>query len=369
MDVGRLRASFRRIAAYGDQFPGFFYAHLFLAHPQTRDMFPATMETQREHLVGALARIVADADRADDLMAYLRYLGVTHRRFGVATDAGHYEAVGASLLAALQYFEGHDWTAELAADWAEAYGIIAEAMKGAAQENEVTAPAWWDGVITGAEIRSYDVTVLRVQPSPRLEYVPGQSVPVEMAQRPRLWRWYSIANAPRDDGQIELHVRLVDGGPVSMALAGARPGSPLRIGPPAGALVLSEPGRPALMAAQSTGLAPLKAIIEQISELADPPRVSLFLGARFGEDLYDLPAVQKIAAVSPWLTVTPVITNVKAGARGGLADVITRAGPWREHAAYVAGPSSMITATTAALADAGVPATRVRSEDFGWNEP
>lgn len=220
-----------------------------------------------------------------------------------------------------------------------------------------------------AERRSYDVTVLRVQLVPRLDHLPGQSVPVETPQRPRLWRWYSIANAPREDGLIELHVRLVDGGPVSLVLSDAQPGSPLRIGPPAGALVLREPRRAALMAAQSTGLAPLKAIIEQIAELADPPPVSLFLGAREGEDLYDLAAVEKIAAVSPWLTVTPVVTRARAGEAGGLADVITGAGPWREHAAYVAGPSGMVTAVTTALADAGVPATRVLSEDFGWSEP
>jgi hemoglobin-like flavoprotein len=120
VDVDRLKASFRRIATYGDQFPSFFYAHLFLTCPQAREMFPSSMEAQRRHLGEALARIVASAGHADDLIAYLTQLGITHRRFGVEHDGSHYEAVGSSLVAALRYFEGHEWTPELATDWAEA---------------------------------------------------------------------------------------------------------------------------------------------------------------------------------------------------------------------------------------------------------
>ena len=81
--------------------------------------------------------------------------------------------------------------------------------------------------------------VLSVRPEPRLEYPPGQSVAIEHPARPRLWRYYSMANAPRPDGLMEFHIRLVDGGAVSMALTSEQiEGSPLRLGPPVGALTL-----------------------------------------------------------------------------------------------------------------------------------
>ena len=98
----------------------------------------------------------------------------------------------------------------------------------------------------------------------------GQSVAVETPARPRLWRWYSPACLP-GDGVLEFHVRRVDGGQVSPALASLQPGDELRVGPPGGVMTLDPSGRPVLMAAWSTGLAPLKAILLQLAAMPAPP--------------------------------------------------------------------------------------------------
>ncbi len=82
-------------------------------------------------------------------------------------------------------------------------------------------PPWWRGTVVASERKAFDISVLLVQPEPQLEYLPGQSVAIESASRPRLWRYYSIANAPRPDGLLEFHIRLIDGGAVSMALTSA----------------------------------------------------------------------------------------------------------------------------------------------------
>ena len=37
------------------------------------------------------------------------------------------------------------------------------------------------------------------RPDRPLPYLPGQAVSLESELRPRLWRWYSPANAPRPD--------------------------------------------------------------------------------------------------------------------------------------------------------------------------
>jgi NAD(P)H-flavin reductase len=67
-----------------------------------------------------------------------------------------------------------------------------------------------------------------------------------------------MANAPRPDGLLEFHIRLVDGGAVSMALTSEQiEGIQLRLGPPVGALTLNGTcGRDLLFVAGSTGLAP-----------------------------------------------------------------------------------------------------------------
>ena len=52
-----------------------------------------------------------------------------------------------------------------------------------------------------------------------LEYLPGQSVSMELPDRPRIWRLYSMANAPRDDLTMDFPVRMLDGGVLSTVLA------------------------------------------------------------------------------------------------------------------------------------------------------
>ena len=370
MDVARLRASFARIAMHGDEVPLHFYSDLFLKHPETRTMFPVSMQAQRAHLVDALVRIVASADNVESLTAFLQDLGRDHRKFG--TLGGHYEAVGASLLTTFAFFAGDAWDAELEADWRAAYELIASVMTAAANEDEKRKPAFWAGTVVAAERKAFDVAVLTVRTAPVLDYVPGQSVAVESPARPRLWRYYSMANAPREDATVDFHVRLIDGGAVSMALtAHTAEGTSLRMGPPVGALRLdAAAGRDILMVAGSTGLAPLKAILEQLAASRQVHSVHLFFGARTADGLYDLPSLEKLAAEHPWLTVVPVVSAGRfSGHTGPLPDVLMRYGRWSGHDAYLAGPTDMVKDVLARLTAAGMPASQIHVEDFGWSEP
>jgi len=369
VDIARLKSSFAKVAMHGDEVPLHFYSDLFLKHPETRDMFPVSMQAQRAHLVAALVSIVSNVDDLDALAAYLRDLGRDHRKFG--TLAEHYEAVGDSLLATFAYFCGDAWDAALEADWKAAYELIASVMAAAAREDEKHNPAYWTGIVVASERKAFDISVLTVQPEPRLDYLPGQSVAIESPARPRLWRYYSMANAPRDDGSVEFHVRLIDGGAVSMALiTHAARGAELRIGPPVGSLRLdAASGKEILMVAGSTGLAPLKAMIEQLATIPQPPAVHLFFGARAADGLYDLPGLEKLAAGHRWLTVVPVVSGGRSpGQAGTLTDTVMRSGTWSAHDAYIAGPTEMVQDSAARLAAAGMRAAQIHVEDFGWSD-
>ena len=371
MDAARLKENFARVAVHGDEVALFFYSDLFLRHPELREMFPVSMAAQRDRLVRAIARIVSDVGRLDRLTPYLRELGRDHRKFG--TLPAHYEPLRASLLATLAYFSGQDWTPELAADWQEAYGLVSQIMIESAAADERVNPAFWDATVISHELRTFDTAVFRVAPLDRLRYLPGQSVAIESPLRPRVWRFYSIANTPRKDGTLDFHVRMIDGGELSMALtSGLTVGARLRLGPPVGTLTLDAGARrDVLLVAGSTGLAPLKAIAMQIAELADPPEVHLFVGARRAEGLYDLPDLEKLSALAPWLTVTPCVSDEPdyCGERGPLPDVVARSGSWSGHDAYLAGPTPMVEGMAARLASQGVPPEQIHVEDFGWSEP
>jgi NAD(P)H-flavin reductase len=279
--------------------------------------------------------------------------------------------VGASLIATLEHFAGEHWTAELAEQWRLAYQLIADIMTCAAEEAGAVTPAWWEGKVTAHERRRFDIAALTVQVTPELRYQPGQSVAVETALRPKLWRYYSPACAPRVDGTIELHVRAMDGGPVSTALVRELSvGDILRMGAPVGDMTLTHAdGRDLLLVAGGTGLAPLKALVDQL--IADPDtrrqrRVHLFFGARTAEELYDLPAVRGLVQRHAWLRVVPAVSQDGPfdGERGEICEVVARAGQWSDHEVYVCGPSGMVEATVARMLDLGIEDDRIHYDSF-----
>jgi NAD(P)H-flavin reductase/hemoglobin-like flavoprotein len=369
VDIPAMRANFAKAAAAGDEAPLWFYSHLFLSHPETRQLFPVSMAHQRDRLFAALGEVVARVDDLDSLVPILQQLGRDHRKFG--TVAAHYPAVGASLLATLEHFD-EDWNPQLAADWGAAYGLVAEVMIAAADE-AVDEPPWWGAEIVEHERRTIDIAVMTVRPETPLPYAPGQSISLETDLRPRLWRYYSPANAPREDGRIELHVQAQDGGPVSMALVRhAGVGDLLRLGPPLGHLALDEQSdRDLLLVAGGTGLAPLKALVDQVARQGPQRRVDLFVGARTEERLYDRSALERLDKEHPWLTVTLAVSEDKYSTveQGDIGDVVLRHGPWRSRDVYVAGSGAMVEDTVARLIGSGVPHEHIRSEVFAASRP
>lgn len=195
----------------------------------------------------ALVHIVQMVDRPDDLAPFLRQLGRDHRKFGVAPR--HYEAVGTALLASLKNHLGREWTPQVERAWAEAFTIAARAMQDAAAADQ-NPPSWHATVVEHRRL-TWDLALVRLVPDQLVPYHPGQYMSVEVPQRPRLWRYLSPANAPREDGGIEFHVRAVDGGWVSRAIVShTQPGDVWRLGPPLGRLAVDrEAARNVLMIA------------------------------------------------------------------------------------------------------------------------
>jgi NAD(P)H-flavin reductase/hemoglobin-like flavoprotein len=366
IDTAALKDNFAAVAAHGgDDVALYFYSYLFLKYPETRDMFPPGMTKQRDRLVGALVRIVTNVDKVGELVPYLEDLGRDHRKFGALS--AHYPAVGEALLATLRHFSGEAWTAELHANWAAAYGVIAGAMSGAAEKAAENEPAWWDADIIDVDRRTFDIAVLKVRTDTVHPYAAGQSVSVEPTTlRPREWRLYTPANAP-GGREIELHARLIEGGPVSSALVrAATVGDKLRLGPPFGRMMLN-PGSdsPLLMIAGSTGLAPMKAMIEQVARDGGR-RTHLYFGARSIREIYDRKALADLNDRYPWLTVVIAVSDDTRwdGPRGMVGDIAAE-GDWAGHDVFVCGSPAMAEATIKRLISSGVPENRIRFEEFG----
>ena len=365
--VAAVRETFAIVAAAGDKVPGYFYGQLFARRPQLRSLFPPAMDHQRDRLVGALVRIVESLTTPDEMAAYLAQLGRDHRKYGV--DPAMYEAVGAALLATLRRFAGAAFTPAAEQAWADAYAAISTLMIQAADEAGTTAPAFWSAEVVSVEERYQGMAVLTIALDQGMRFEAGQHVTVQHPRWPRVWRSYSIAGCPREDGLVQLHVKAVPGGWVSNALVRhSVPGTELTLGPPLGTMTLAAAGnRDLVCVAGGTGLAPVKALVEQAirDSAARPRRIHLFCGARRRQELYDLPDLWQLADAWPLLEVIPVTSDDRSfdGTQGSVGRVAARYLPHRECEAYVAGPPAMVRETLRALTRAGLPRGRVHFDD------
>lgn len=346
----------------------YFYAILFMRHPGVRDLFPEDMDVQRDRLLRALLRIVDLVDSPEHLARFCSRLGRDHRKFGAVT--AHYAAVGECLLETLARYAGPAWTPETALAWQRAYGIASEVMVLAADDDARLRPAVWSARIVEHRHLGNALAEITVVTDPAYPYQAGQYVSMETPWRPRVWRHYSPANAPRLDSTLTFHVRHVPGGHVSHALVyRARVGDVVHLGPPEGDMLLSNASaRDLLFVAGGTGLAPVRALIEQLAADREQPerRASLFVGARTGDELYGFNDMLRMAQRHHWLTARAAVSHEHVpGAQGFLPEVIATAGPWDHSEAFVSGPPGMIAATRQALRRCGMPASRIHHDSLG----
>ncbi|NUU20557.1 MAG: flavohemoprotein [Streptomycetaceae bacterium] len=371
LDPWLIQESLAAVAPRAEDLVSHFYALLFLDRPDLRAMFPPMMDAQRDRLLAALLRLGTGAHDLEAQRGFLWQLGRDHRKYGVLPE--HYAAVGAALIGALARYAGHGWRPAVRDAWVTLYSWASDVMIQAAEQDAEVSPPWWDARIVAHERRGPDIAIITVAPDRPLPYRAGQHVTVETPWWPRVWRHYSIANAPRPDGLLELHVRALPAGWVSRALVHhAHVGDHIRLGPARGALVMrGESLRRALCIAGGTGLAPIKALIEHMAQRQLAHQAYVFIGARHSSELYDVRSLSLMADMYSWLHVVPAVSEEQTftGARGTLPDIIARYGhrygDWRDHDVFISGSAAMVRATTSRLTtDLGVSPRRLLTESL-----
>ncbi|MCZ7439529.1 FAD-binding oxidoreductase [Micromonospora sp. WMMC241] len=292
-------------------------------------------------LHASLLRLLEGGDDRAGRLALLRALGCAYRSFGLRP--WHAAAVGDALLPA----PGLRW-------W-RAWRLIERTAARLAD-----GPAWWPVEVVDHDRAADTIAILTVRPWRRLAFRAGQAIPVSTPRRAGRWRWLSPANVARPDGTIEFHVRAVGSGSVSHSLVHeVRPGELLHLGAPQDSgLELVDGGDDLLLVAGGTGLAPLRALTEQVAAAPDGRRVTLIVGARAFADLYDAIALDKLQQAHDWLSVVPAFsddpeaTPAEQGTAIALATYHHRPG---QHV-HVCGPPAMLAAARRWLSLAGVPA-------------
>jgi NAD(P)H-flavin reductase len=147
-------------------------------------------------------------------------------------------------------------------------------------------------------------------------------------------------------------------------------GDTLLLGPARGAMTLQAAGgRDLLCVAGGTGLAPVKAIIEQAAA-AGGPAVTLLFGARTEAGLYDAADLRRLAASWPSLELVTAVSGDPGagGVQGLLPDVVADRAEGKDRDVFICGPPGMVSRTEAVLAGLSVPAERLHYDEPepGW---
>ncbi|MFI7578018.1 FAD-binding oxidoreductase [Micromonospora sp. NPDC049497] len=332
------------------------------------DNFWCTLEDRRPGLLpeqdapllfAALGRLTSGGDGPAGRAALLTVLGCAYRRHDLLPHAA---TIGDALLAAVARHARPLWTPSLTEVWERAGRRAAEAVRRAAGRVG-DGPAWWPAQVIGHDRPCDTIAILTVRPWRRLPHRPGQAVPVCTPRRPGRWRWLSPANAPRPDGTVELHVRAVPAGTVSHSLVHeVRPGELLWLGPPRDTGLSLDPlsRRDLLLVAGGTGLAPLRALVEQVAA-PDGRRVTLVVGARTFVELYDAITLDKLQRAHDWLTVVPAFSHDPCAEPAEQGDALTIAldhhHPGQD--VHLCGPPAMLAGARLRLLAVGIPRDRI----------
>ena len=238
-----------------------------------------------------------------------------------------------------------------------------------------------EATIVGLKPLTADILEVELQLATSMPFTAGQYVEVsrfDTHDTPQpVVRSYSFASAPgAESGSdlVRLFIKKVAGGHFTEWLFHAADvGEKLVLKGPYGNFHLRPGTQPIIAVSGGSGLAPVKAILEQaLRDKKSGRDVVLYFGARTQHDLYGLQAIAEIQR--HWIgrfEFIPVLSDEPAdsdwtGRRGLIPGHLTNASnaAFSQSQAYLCGPPPMVDACVAALVQAGVDQNAVFFDKF-----
>lgn len=368
----------QRIADDPATFTRHFFARLFAIRPDLRELYPASMTHQRasfHKMINHILSVVPQPAGHAELVEVLGQLGRDHRKFDVRPE--YYPLAAKVVVDEFADILGDAWTPDTALSITEAVNLATGVMRGAAEY--VEEPAVWTARVEEKFRVSRGVAVVRLVTDSPLPQKAGQYLEVQIPQWRRVWRNYSSAIPPNAQGELEFHIRGVDGGTVSKSIVlETRIGDVWALAQAHGTMQVKYDGSEVLMIAGGTGLAPLRAILSDMSRRVDAPRTTLYYGTKYPGELYELGVLRRMVSMNPWLRVVvtseekddPWWLNASALPQdtviehryGTAVEVALDDGQWAAHQVLIAGSPQMIQNTRRQLLISGVRASAIQHD-------
>jgi len=211
---------------------------------------------------------------------------------------------------------------------------------------------------------------LRAEGGEQMNFLAGQYVAVLLDDRTK--RSFSIANAPHQTDQVQLHIRMVEGGKFTgHVFDGMKEGDVLQVEGPFGSFFLHEGSdKPIIFMSGGTGFAPVKSMLERAFYAGLKRPMALYWGAKTPADLYLSGLPEKWQQEHDNFKFIPVLSEPKPehdwhGRTGLVTEAILQDYPELEgYQVYACGSPSMVDVGRAAFMARGLPGDQYYSDAF-----
>jgi nitric oxide dioxygenase len=386
--IALVKATVPALEAHGMAIVREMYARMF-QNPNIRDLFNQSHHSdsgsQPRALTGAILAYASNIDNLTVLAPAVERIAQKHAGLQILPE--HYPYVGEALLGAIKAVLGDAATEEILAAWGEAYWFLADiliAREASVYREQREADGGWNGwrdfrveqvIEESTVIRSF---LLRpADGAAVIRHKAGQYLTfwLEVPRHSPLKRNYSISSAP-NGRTYRISVKREPHGVASGWLHDhAKPGTILKVAPPAGEFFLPEEvERPVVLLSGGVGLTPMVSMLEVLVERAAEVPVYYIHGTldRTTHAMRD--HVRGLARTGKSVSVidfhqTPLVDEVRGadfdhhGLIGG--EWLSANTPVAAAEYFLCGPKPFLRATVPALSQAGVSSNRIHYEFFG----
>ncbi|MET4388440.1 CDP-4-dehydro-6-deoxyglucose reductase [Bradyrhizobium sp. F1.4.3] len=213
---------------------------------------------------------------------------------------------------------------------------------------------------------------LRFPPFDKPAFRPGQFVGIRHSDG--MDRSFSIANAPRDDGTIELHIGRVAGGAFTgHVFEELKINDILQVSGPYGNFGYSSQDRPSIFVAGGTGIAPVRAILEALTRDDFRSKARVYWGSRTRSGFYIDRELRDLCPAGTGIEYVPVLSDPDESWKGrtGLVHeaVLQDFTDLSGFDVYACGSPATVDATYEALSARGARPDRFFADSFHRSGP
>lgn len=225
-------------------------------------------------------------------------------------------------------------------------------------------------VVTDKIARTPRITEFHLRPlGNAVRYWPGQYVTLGDAEAGVPKRCYSIAGAPRPDGEIVLHVTRDENGATSRWLHDqVQVGQTVKLSGAYGTFI-GDPSveTPVLCLAAGSGLAPILSLLEAALRRGYKQPIRLMFSARSAEDIYDQGLMTYLQAKNRRFKFMPTLTREKRDGMlsGRIPDILSTQFPdLSAHSVFIAGTPDFVESCKAAAKRLGAKDEMIHTEGY-----